>query len=74
MQLRCFVHSKVWCESKVDIAVSAAALAAAEPLTSLTKSSAPLVERNVNSADALTTNIATELARKHRRAESTSDV
>ena len=59
---------------KVDIKPSAGEFKAAEHLTSLTKSSAPLVDLIANTADALTTDIATELACKHRRAESTSAI
>ena len=69
-----FDHDPVWRLRKVDIKASDEAFDAATPLTSPTKSSVPLVDLNANSADALTTDKATELARKHRRAESTSAV
>ena len=42
------------------------------PITFPTKLSAPMIELNKNSEDALTTALATELASKHRYAESTS--
>ena len=67
-----FDHDPVWRVYKVYIKASAAALAAAEPLASTTKSSAPLTDLNKNSVDTLTTTIKTELYHKHRRAEATS--
>ena len=68
-----FYRYPFWCVHKLDIKSSAAALAAAGPLISPTKSSAPLIELNANAVDALTTDIATELSNKRRRAELTSD-
>ena len=67
-----FDRAPVYCVRKVDIAASAAALAASETLTSPTKLSVPLTELNSNDADALTTNLATELDLKHRREDATS--
>ena len=64
-----FDHAPVWRVNKVDIAAAAAALAAAEPLTSPTKSSAPLIELKTNTVDALTTSLVTELASKRRNEE-----
>ena len=69
-----FDHDQVWHVRGLVIKESDVEFDAAEPLISPTKSSAPLVELTANDVGALTTNIATELARKHRRAESTSDV
>ena len=63
----------VWRVRKVDIVADAAALAVDETLTPPTKSFAPLTDINSNYVDALTTVLATELARKHRREKATSD-
>ena len=49
---------------KVDIIASAAALAAAKPLTLPTRFSEPLTYLNANAVDALTTAIAVKLNRK----------
>ena len=67
-----FERATVWRVLKVDIKAYAAALAVAEPLTSATKLSVPLIDLNANSVDALTTNLATEFTHKRRRAEATS--
>ena len=69
-----FDHDPFWHVRKVDIKPSAGEFKAPAHLTSLTKSSTPLVDMIANDVGALTTDIATELARKHRRAESTSAV
>ena len=63
-----FDRALFWRVRKVDIKASAAAFSAAEPLISPTKLSAPLIDLNANAVDALTAALATELARKHRRA------
>ena len=68
-----FEHDPVWCLRKVDIKASDAALATAEPLTSPAKSSELLKDLNKNDVDALTTALATKLARKRRCAEAISD-
>ena len=67
-----FDRVSVWHLNKVDIAAAAASLAADEPLSLPIKLSAPLTYLNVNSVDALTTALATVLARKPRLTESTS--
>ena len=67
-----FEHAPVWRVHKVDIKVSAAEFAAAAPLTPPIKSSVPQIDLNTNAMDALTTTLATELDRKHRRAETIS--
>ena len=67
-----FEHAPVWRVHKVDIKVSAAEFAAAAPLTPPIKSSVPQIDLNTNAMDALTTALATELDRKHRRAETIS--
>ena len=63
-----FYCAPVWCVRKVDIKSYTIAFAAAEPLTSPTKSSVPLIHQNENSVHSLTTTLPTELARKTRRA------
>ena len=68
-----FDCASVWCVCRVYISTADAALAAAELLTSPTNVSAPLTDLNLNDVDALTTALATELDRKRRCAESTTD-
>ena len=68
-----FDFAPVYSVHKIDIKVPDVALGAAEPLTSPTKVSAPLIELNTNAVDFLTTTLATELSCKHRRVEATSD-
>ena len=60
-----FDHDQVWHVRGLVIKESDVEFDAAEPLISPTKSSAPLVELTANDVGALTTNIATELDRKH---------
>ena len=67
-----FDYSPVWNVYKKDIVADSAALDVAEPLTFLTKLSAPLTEMNKNAVDALNTAIVTEVTRNHRCAETTS--
>ena len=67
-----FDFSIAWRLRKVYIKESTAALAVYEPLTSPTKYSTPLTELNANDVDDLTTNLATELSHKLRRAEANS--
>ena len=69
-----FDYDPFWRVREVDIKASAGEFDGAEHLTYPTKSSATLIDLNANYVDALTTDIATEVARKYRRAESTSAV
>ena len=67
-----FDHTPFCNVCKLDIAAAVEALAEAEPLTFPTTSYVPLTELNTNYLDALTTDLATELARKRRHEEAAS--
>ena len=66
-----YVHIILDKVQKVDIAEAPVSLAADEPLTFPTKSSAPLTDLNANDVDDLNTALSTELTCKRRLAEAT---